>query len=300
MLRYTLAIALLSLSFALAACNTATPTLLPTATPAPMQVIPSSTPTPLPPPTVTPFPTATPRGGTGGEPSVAATADQSMPTVTATSNLAPTPDSQVSPTQVVPPTTSSAVGTSTYPASVNLDKQIFFADFTRGWPSIDELTAKVYLAGGQYIFEVGPRDARLVWTTAVNERNLYVQVEAIPRDCSVGGGYGLAFRFVDTSNYYLLTVFCDGRYTVVPKVDASIVGGISGALPGGLNAASGDPHRVGILVQNTTHVLYFDDHELTSFTDARLEGGDVAVYATSQSESVLQVAFDNLEVWTIR
>jgi len=176
---------------------------------------------------------------------------------------------------------------------------IFSADFYQGWPSIQDTSAKIYLSNGQYIFEVGPYDGRFIATTAVNRSDLYAQVEATPIECVTNGGYGLMFRFSDAGNYYLLTIFCNNSFSVVSRIGGTFAGGVAltGTLPAGLDAASLTTHTLGVLSRANTHTLYFDGQAIASFSDDRLQQGDVAIYAVSEGSGVLKVAFDNLKVW---
>jgi hypothetical protein len=302
----------LGLAIFLVACRGEPSPVLPTATPGPTQPIPTSTPTPLPPPTVTPFPTRATSGEspplpetqpvTGG----ATTPEGSEQLPTSTPAVAPTAgvaEPQNTPPQASPPTQAAQASSGGgFPPGVATGSRVFYADFYQGWPSINDETARLYIYGGRYIFEIGPFDARFMATTAVDRRDIYTQVEAAPDTCPTGGGYGLLFRFVDAGNYYLVTIFCDNTFSVSAKVGGTIVGGVfaDGPLPGGVDATGPVAHKLGVLSQGDAHTLYFDGQTFAEFTDAAHEQGDVALYAISQGNAVLQVAFDNLEVWTVR
>jgi hypothetical protein len=301
MRKITLALTVLGLVFTLASCagqGESGPALLPTATAQPTQAIPTPTETPLPPPTVTSFPTVTPRSespedlmteppepGEGSEePTPASESEEQLP-VENTST----------------PVSAPATGDSGLPG-VSRDRMIFAADFYQGWPTIDESNVLIRLVDGQYLFEVGPTDAARVQTTAVNQRDAYVQVEATPKACPEGTGYGLIVRYVDDDNYYLITFSCDNRVTAVARVNGSFSGGtlVDDDLPAGLDAASLQTHILGVLSEGDSHTIYMDDQVVGSFEDARHERGDVALHAISRGTGVIRVAFDNLEVWTVR
>lgn len=302
MQRRALVAILLCLTIALPACGGNVPSpMLPTATPGPTQMVPTATPTPLPPPTVTSFPTVTPRGNVPALP----TNGGQIPTAEPGTDTAPTADAGgvPLPTQPPPPTaTPSGGGLEGYPAGVNLGQRIYLADFSVGWPTIDESTAQVYLSGGKYVFKIGPYDGRFMSTTRINERDMYVQVEVSPTECPEGGGYGLLFRYIDGNNYYLLTVYCNNTFSVNARLGGHFAQSplASGPLPGGLDATSLVTHTLAVFTQGENFKLYFDRQEMGSLSDNRHEKGDVAVYGLSQSNGVLHVAFDNLEVWTVR
>jgi hypothetical protein len=306
MQRLTLALTVLGVAFTLAACagqSEPGPALLPTATVQPTQAIPTPTETPLPPPTVTSFPTVTPRSETPedltAEPLEPGEGSEEPAPTSESEEQPPVEETSAPPTST--PISAPATSDSGLPG-VSRDRMIFAADFYQGWPTIDEANVLIRLVDGQYLFEVGPTDAARVQTTAVNQRDAYVQVEATPKACPDETGYGLIFRYVDDDNYYLVTFSCENRVTAVARVDGSFSGGtlVDDDLPAGLDAASPQTHILGVLSEGDSHTLYLDDQVVGSFEDARHERGDVALHAISRGTGVIRVAFDNLEVWTVR
>jgi hypothetical protein len=268
--------------------------LLPTATPAPTQIVPSSTPTLLPPPTVTPYPsivsepatiqltegttevTGSPAAGT----SIATTKDpQETAAATSTTRLAPTAQ----------------------PAGdLNLDRKIYSADFAQGWPTQNDTTVKMVIANGQYSFAIGPFDAAFRNTGVVNQADLYAKVEVTVSDCPEEAGYGLRFRLASNNDAYTFLAFCEGTYSLTGRVNGSLLQSplASGSLPGSIDAKSGT-HTLSILAHGAVLRIYFDDFMLAEAQDSRLDTGDVAIYALSEGIGIIEVAFDNLEVWTI-
>ena len=300
MQRLTIALTMLGLAVTLAGCgNQSGPesALLPTATAQPTQAMPIPTETPLPPPTVTSFPTVTPRSASADD-----RTEEPPEPGEGGEEPAPTADSGEQPPAEPPTNTPVAVPDDSGLPGVSRDRMIFAADFYQGWPTIDEANVLIRLVDGQYLFEVGPTDAARVQTTAVNQRDAYVQVETTPKACPEGTGYGLIFRYVDDDNYYLTTISCDNRVTTVSRVAGSFSGGtlVDDALPAGLDAASDQVHTLGVLSEGDSHTLYLDDQVVGNFDDSEHEQGDVALHAISRGTGVIRVAFDNLEVWTVR
>jgi hypothetical protein len=191
------------------------------------------------------------------------------------------------------------VGQSGVPAGLNLGPVAFSADFARGWPSVDDSTAKISIVNGQYAFTVGPFDGRFFNTSAVDQGDFYAQVDAQVVECSEGGVYGLLFRQTDDGNYYGFILFCNSTYSVTARVNGSLVASplASGSLP---DTDVTGTHSLGVLAQGDTLTFYFDEQELATISDQRHLHGDVALYAASQSANVMQVAFDNLKVWSLR
>ncbi|MBN1431033.1 MAG: hypothetical protein JXB07_21875 [Anaerolineae bacterium] len=275
------------LAVMLLGCSHKPAEILPTTTPAPTQIIPTNTATLLPPPTVTPFPTATPRGE---EPLQDDNADVA-------GGASDNPDEPSVPSATDVPPTSAAP--SDIPEGVGVAELVFSADFYQGWPSTSDGTAKIGIAGGQYLFEIGPFDARLVTTTAVNRRDMYIQAEVTPQKCPVKAGYGLIFRYADTGNYYLFTIFCDKTFAAGGR-DGGSVFGTNNPLPDGLDPADPSVHYIGVLAQGDDFTIYLDRQPIGNFHDNRRQQGDVGIYAISQSDKAIQVAFDNLKVWALR
>ena len=302
-----------------------TPTLLPTATPEPTQMIPTPTSTRRPPPTVTPFPTL-PGAGDSAAPSgitttAAASAPPAAPAVpseppTATSQpptATTAPSTAVSTWTPRPPTltftptltatrapsaTPTATATRIAPPGVEIDERLYRADFYQGWPTVSEDGVRIYLSGGVYLFEVGPRNDGFMTTGSLTHQDFYSSVEVTPRACAAQSGFGLRFRFVDAGNYYALTVWCDDTYTVTEYANdhaRTLPGG--GALPEPLGE---DTHKIAVTAVGDQFAVYFDNVLLGTFEDDTFPEGDMAMFAVSQSAGVVSVAFDNLEVWSLR
>jgi hypothetical protein len=292
----------LSLLCLLAGCQGPAAPALPTATLLPTQAIPTATATFLPPPTVTPYPSPTMRGAEGvvpqadaltaapGAPSTSASVAQGTPIPVATAPPSPSPAPTLTPT----------VSFVNLPAGISLGGATYSSDFQTGWPSFNDPTAKIAIRDDQYHFEIGPFDGRYFTTTALNQGNLYAQVEVTPETCPDKTGYGLMFHFEDASNYYLLTIFCDSSYTAVAKVAGSVVALSYGNLPTDLDPKQEDVHHLGVLAHGNDYTLYLEGQSIGSFNDTQFPKGDVAIYAVSQGNKVLKVSFDNLKVWSVQ
>lgn len=294
LIRTTLSACLIVL---LSGCGNTSATILPTTTPAPTQVVPTATATFLPPPTVTSFPTATPRGMDQPPLVDLAMTPGGLVTSVATEPLATTPTLAASP---LPPTaTLTPTAPPDVPEGVTVGSVLYTTSF-QGWPTMNDPTAKMSFTEGLYLFEIGPKDARYWTTLAVNQRHMYVQTEVTPKQCPSKPrvGYGLLFRYADENNYYLLTIFCDKSFTVGGKDSGSIFGN-NGVLPSGLDPTSSTVHRVGVLAHGDDYKLYFDKQSIGTFSDIRRQQGDVGIYAISQADEAIRVAFGNLRVWVI-
>ncbi len=287
-----------------------TPTVLPTATPEPTDIIPTPTSTLRPPPTVTPFPTLSGAGESASQPEVTpptvaegTTASPEAPTATTAAPTQPPGSPTPTPTDTLVPTrppsaTPTATVTSIAPAGVSLGNRLYQADFYQGWETVDERNIRIYLSDGVYVFEVGPRDDGYIFTGALTVDDFYASVEVTPRECSERSGFGLRFRFVDVSNYYAFNVWCDGTYTVTAREGGNLRTGLAG---GSLPEALGeDTHRLAVTARGEEFAVYFDNVLLDTFEDDTHPEGDIAIFAVSQSTGVVSVAFDNLGVWSLR
>jgi hypothetical protein len=271
----------------LTGCNgAATQAILPTATPAPTLALASATPTPLPPPTVTPFPTVTPRG----------VAELPTDSAAPTSDLPGTPAATAALQATVAPTTDSSVA-----GEINKDAVLFQAGFDQGWPSIDDPGVKISIISGQYDFKIGPRDSGFISTSVINTADLYAEVQTVVTACPANSGYGLRFRQQSNGDYYALIVTCANHYSLLARINGTLSKQplFTGALPVGIDATTGT-HTVGILTRAETFSFYVDGQLVGQTSDTHFTSGDIALYAFTDSDSVIQVAFDNLGVWTVR
>lgn len=286
-----LLIAVFGLALILSGCGGVPTAAPPTATLAPTQIPPTATPTPSPEPTATPTlqPTATP------EPTATPTATQMPETAEATAEPEGgegTPAPEQTDTPIPTPQT----------ADFERVELIYVSDFSSGWPTFEDAGARLYVANGQYVFDLGPGSLRYVATTRLEQRDMYAQIEVTPDQCPEGGGYGLFVRYKDQDNYYALTVFCDNRVTVYVRDDGVLntTPLLSTTLPGGLSAGGPTTHTLGVLTRGDDVTVIFDGQTVGSFTSEARKRGDIALYAASPSSARMLVAFDNLEVWSIR
>lgn len=259
------------------------PTELPTSTPAIAD-------TPLPPPTVTPFPPVTPRSVEVAEDEDESDAENEAGDEDDSSDEAEPEGEDSEPAEE--PAADPIV------APVPVGTVLYETNFARGWPDVDEDSAQITTQSSRYLFELGPFDARFFTTNGIGAGNTYTQVEVTPTNCPPQAGYGLVFRFQDTSGYYLFTLFCSGTYSAIARVDGRPAsGGATGDLS--IDAAENTTRTLGVLADGSAFTLYVDGDELDSFSDNRFEAGDVGVYAISQSGEIIEVSFSNLRVFDL-
>lgn len=301
MRRTTILVIVFASAILLAACADAEVAMLPTSTPAPLPPVPTSTATPLPPPTVTAFPTATP-GGEVLEVPVEEVVEEALEEEPAAEELEEEEEEQPpEPTKMPEPTPEPTSQRFGVPDDVDLGEKIFKGDFFQGWPEIEDDDSHVYLANGEYNFEVGHRVVRFVATTALDLRDMYAQVEAMPQTCPEGAGYGLYYRYQDEDNHYVLNVSCRNRITAHARVNGVLQSEplLDEALPASIDAASYGPHLIGVMAKGNSVVVYYDGEEIGSFSDSTHRRGDIAIYAAGYGVDVFEIAFDNLEVWEV-
>ncbi len=206
------------------------------------------------------------------------------------------------PTLPPPPTSTPAPTAPPFklPDGVNLGDKLFSADFFQGWPTENFPTVKMGIKDGKYVLEIGPQDAGIRSSGVVKQKNLFQQIEVTPNSCPTKTGFGLRFRMQDNSNYYRFSIFCDNTFISSAVVSGGVTELVSGKLPGGLDVTVSDLHTIGVAAFNDGFTFYLDDQIVGTANDNRLDQGDVAFYAFSQATSVIQVAFDNWQVWSLR
>lgn len=267
------------LILALSGCVAPSQTILPTSTPLPTAIVATRTPTFTPPPTVTSYPTGN---------MIAQT-----PSLMMTNEIVASDEDDIS--QETPVAAAPVIT-----AIPEHGPILFSSDFSVGWPAIETDTSSVNIVNGQYLFEVGPFDGTYITTTSVSSGAYFVEVDIFPEQCPAKAGYGLLFNYRDSANYYVFTIYCDGRFTIAGRQAGAIfdVGISSATIPGGITSASGN-HTVGIISDNGDFSLLFDNIILAMFSDTRHPDGDVAIYVTSQGSEVIRAAFDNLSVFSL-
>lgn len=250
---------------------------------------------------------ASPAAGSPSPQREPAASDSPAPTPTQTflppptSTPIPTPDPNARPTLPVvatPGPLTAADGTVVQPES-----HTFHSGFAKGWPEVDVPGATAHLADGLYTMTVGPDALLYLNSTMVNADDAYVEARVQVVECPAGAGYGVFFRFRDAGNYYALTAFCEGRITATARTGGVLAGEplLDASPPGGVDLAdAATPHRLGVLAQGDAFTVYVDGLPVGGFSDDRHLSGDVAVYATSPAEAAIGVAFDSLDVWTVR
>jgi hypothetical protein len=199
---------------------------------------------------------------------------------------------------LLPPASPTPTAPPDIPDGITVGNMLYSTSF-QGWPTANDSTAKISFTDGLYQFEIS-RDARYYTTLALKQRDMYVQMEVTPKQCPSKAlvGYGLMFRYVDEGNYYLFTIFCHKSFTIGGKEGGSIFGN-RGTLPGALDPTSSGAHQVAILARGDDYTLYFDKKSVGTFQANNHQQGDVGIYAMSQADEAIRVAFDNLKVWTV-
>ncbi|MCH7662272.1 MAG: helix-turn-helix transcriptional regulator [Chloroflexi bacterium] len=123
--------------------------------------------------------------------------------------------------------------------------------------------------------------------------NIILEVDGYWSDGSIGGKYGLGFRFQDQDNYYEFLISNDGRYSISKYVNGFVtvfLEGYSEAI-----ALSGVVNRFHVEVNGNTKRFFINGQYLGSIEDGEFPSGDVCLMAdTPESTQNLYIAFDNL------
>ena len=265
------------------------PTRLPTLTP------PAATVT-RPRPTVTVLPSTTPdlaatQQAVAG---VTLTAQSSQASVTANTQAPTLPVLAASATPL--PTSFINQG-----ALAGATDKLFDETFTPGgyWDTGDTPYAQREISDGQlhlHIKNIGD----ISWSfNGVSGDNFYVQAATTVSTCRAGDYYGIVFRVLDDSNFYMFGISCDGRYRVMLQKDGQFTSLINFTFSPDI-VVFGGYNLLGVRAVNNQFSFYINDQLLASTTDDTFAGGRFGVFAKSFETPGLTVHFDDITAWNLK
>ncbi|MEK7276093.1 MAG: hypothetical protein AAB427_01975 [Chloroflexota bacterium] len=123
---------------------------------------------------------------------------------------------------------------------------------------------------------------------------------ALPKGCGSGDKFGLMFRILDASNYYLFQIDCDGRYRLMrfvggadtPLLDWSQ----SPAIKRGVNAAN----TLRVETKGNSITVFVNGERLGAATDLIFTSGRFGLWVGSNVTNNFTVVFDELRVYQLQ
>lgn len=189
------------------------------------------------------------------------------------------------------------------PTSINVIERIAYHEFSDDqlWPVGTYIWADdAYIEEGRYVVVSSDIAATIVSDT-LSLDNFYAQVEVYPRVCKSGAALGLGFRInEDLSDMYYHTVECEGFFDAGVIINYEQEIKAQGALAQPL-ATDGTKYVMGVLADGSEITLYWNGEPIGSFVDTRRTEGEfgLRLLPIDGEPGSVEVAFDNLQVWSI-
>jgi hypothetical protein len=179
----------------------------------------------------------------------------------------------------------------------------FTDSFTRdngNW-SLDSDETVTYELKGRKLHITVNKENWLGWTIYNGEApaDFLVAVDGTVPEGSPVGEYGLVFRSVDDSNFYIAALSTDGYFGVWKNIDgewAAIADWTSSDL---IDLSPEAVNRLALLVTGQQFTLYINDVPATTVEDDTFAEGELGLFAGSFDDFPFSVAFDDLELWDL-
>ena len=169
-----------------------------------------------------------------------------------------------------------------------------------GWDHVAQANTDCTFTGGTYHAQAKPGYFAPCYASATNFSDLLLQVQMT---IVSGHSGGVVFRADATNDHeYQFRISTDGTYILnkyvvengTPAVK-SLLSGTSPAIVKGANQSN----LVAVLAQGDAIALYVNKKYVDSTNDATYHQGQIGVYADSDPSSVVDAAFNKLEVWKL-
>ena len=198
-------------------------------------------------------------------------------------------------TTVVPSKTPTSSGSSSLPIGAMLFTDDF-SDPTSGWAEAASDQSEMGYQNGKYVITVHNANY-LAWTYA-NQfySDFVIEVEAAKVSGPNDGEYGILFRIVDKSNYYIFKVNATGSYLVSAFVNGEWVTLSSWTKNSAIKTGTAT-NKLAVVAQGETLSFYVNGVKIYELTDSTLAEGDIALVAGTQAVGEFVARFSNVNVW---
>ncbi len=169
-----------------------------------------------------------------------------------------------------------------------------------GWDHVAQANTNCTFTGGAYHAQAKPGYFAPCYASATNFSDLLLQVQIT---IVSGHSGGIVLRADATNDYeYQFRISTDGTYILnkyvvengAPAVKP-LLSGTSPAIVKGTNQSN----LVAVLAQGDAIAVYINKKYVDSTNDATYHQGQIGVYADSDPSSVVDAAFNKLEVWKL-
>lgn len=142
-------------------------------------------------------------------------------------------------------------------------------------------------------------DSQLSWSTLdTNYADFYLEVDTAHVAGPVDNLLGVVFRMEDAENFYLFMISSDGAYSLGKYVADKWFSLVAWESTDAIETGAGGENRLGLLAADNEMALYINNEELTRVQDDSFAAGQIALLAGTNDEAGVEVAFDNVWLWT--
>ncbi len=128
--------------------------------------------------------------------------------------------------------------------------------------------------------------------------DFYLEVDTVHVAGPVDNVFGVVFRMEDSENFYLFAISSDGAFSLGKFVGDKWFSLVKWESTDAIETGAGGENRLGLLAAGNEMALYVNNEELTRVQDNSFAAGQIALLAGTNDQAGVEVAFDNLWLWT--
>jgi|GEM_PF-2189433 len=168
------------------------------------------------------------------------------------------------------------------------------------WYTGEDEDAAHFFESGTYHIRVDAKSL-LSWSLGdvTDLADFYLEVDAFYVAGPQNNESGVIFRHLDDDNFYLFGVGNDGLFSLRKKVDGEWQDLQEWLESDAILGEERSVNTLGILAQGEQIHLLINDEVVASVTDDQFSSGNMGLAAGAFDEGGVEIAFDDLRIWTI-